>query len=286
MMKIILKFLVISLSLIGFASPLLAQTDDYRLLEPIPYVETSAGHTDAETYIPGVIKLVIALAGALAVIMIVIGGIQYMITDSLGTKANAKKTIENAIWGFVLTISAWLLLYTINPKLVEIDLTIEQVKSGPPLTASSSPITLGRDWPDDQTMRDKLKKDLNITVKEPKCATVGQRGCTSVYGISTAVYNGLSRLRNACRNCVIEITGGTEYWLHNVGTAHREGGRVIDLRVNQTLDAFIKSPSAGTRVTTAGCATSNEKYALISGGTYVLNDLSEATTGNHWHVCY
>ncbi len=107
---------------------------EYQLLAPLPNISTKADGSKcvkddkpcatANTFLPGLIKLIIALAGGLAVVMIVYGGIQYMSTDAFSGKSEAKDTIEHALWGLMLAISAWLILNTINPKLVEINLDI------------------------------------------------------------------------------------------------------------------------------------------------------------------
>ena len=100
---------------------------DYNLLAPIPLSGAGSGETQTTTagpYIKGLFQLIIAIAGALAVVKIIFGGIQYMSTDAFTGKNEAKTTIENAIWGLILAISAWLILYTINPKLVEFNLSI------------------------------------------------------------------------------------------------------------------------------------------------------------------
>lgn len=107
---------------------LLAQATEYSLLAPLPGV-TKAGSEATSTfatYIPGMFNLVIGVAGVLAVVMIIYGGIQYMSTDAFQGKSDAKDTISNALWGLLLTISAWLILFTVNPNLVNFNLNIEQ----------------------------------------------------------------------------------------------------------------------------------------------------------------
>src|SRR3989344_4832352 len=112
--------------LLSTAIPALAQTE-YELLGPIPLSGVDSAPTDettAELYIKGVFMLIIAIAGGLAVVRIIFGGIQYMSTDAFEGKSDAKNTIQNAIWGLLLAISAWLILFTINPDLIKFDLTI------------------------------------------------------------------------------------------------------------------------------------------------------------------
>src|SRR3989344_4674518 len=104
----------------------LAQTE-YELLAPIPLSGADSAPSDkttAEPYIKGVFMLIIAVAGGLAVVRIIFGGIQYMSTDAFEGKSEAKTIIQNAIWGLLLAISAWLILFTINPDLIKFDLTI------------------------------------------------------------------------------------------------------------------------------------------------------------------
>ena len=107
-----------------------AQTD-YTLLAPIPLEKSkctgSANETcktNASAYIEGIFILIIGIATALAVLMIIFGGIKYMSTDAFEGKSEARTTIQNAIWGLLLAISAWLILNTINPNLTKFNLSI------------------------------------------------------------------------------------------------------------------------------------------------------------------
>ncbi len=122
-MKLFITLTILTIILGTNLSPYktLAQEDtEYELLAPLEgYVEPT---TTAGPYIVGIFKLIVALAGGLAVVTIIYGGIQYMSTDAFGAKNEAKNTIQNAIWGLLLVIGAWLILYTVNPNLVEINL--------------------------------------------------------------------------------------------------------------------------------------------------------------------
>lgn len=110
--------LAVNIDLVSAASP------EYTLLAPIP-LDGAGGEssktTDSEKYIRGLFELIIGLAGGLAVVMLMYAGIKYMSTDAFGEKNEAKGIIENAIWGLLLAIAAWTILYTINPKLVDVN---------------------------------------------------------------------------------------------------------------------------------------------------------------------
>lgn len=69
----------------------------------------------------------LGLVGISALIMLVFGGLKYMTaTDSPGQVNSAKDTMRNAIFGLVLALVSWLILFTINPDLVlKLDLSSE-----------------------------------------------------------------------------------------------------------------------------------------------------------------
>jgi len=90
---------------------------NYTLLEPIgdiSNVETG----EFGLYLSEIFILSLQLATALAVLMISFGGFKYLTVESFIGKADAQKTINNAVIGLFILLTAWLLLSTINPDLV------------------------------------------------------------------------------------------------------------------------------------------------------------------------
>jgi hypothetical protein len=61
----------------------------------------------------------LAIAAALAVVMIVWGGVEIMLSESLFKKEDGKKKVWDAIWGLLLALVSWLILYTINPQILD-----------------------------------------------------------------------------------------------------------------------------------------------------------------------
>lgn len=136
--------LVVSLATIAIT----ANAQGYVPLAPLPIGEggsLSYSYT-MSSYLSGAIKLIIALGGALAILMAIIGGTQYVAAGiSPDAKSSAKARITNAFIGLALILSSYLILNSINPKLVTftfyplkktnpIKITptvVEQVKQGP-----------------------------------------------------------------------------------------------------------------------------------------------------------
>ena len=95
----------------------------YTLLQSLPKEGTDLSeNVTLEQYLTWAFRFVLALAGFLAVMMIVIGGVEYIISGaSESMRGEAKKRIENAIWGLVMALVSYLVLYTINPSLVNFE---------------------------------------------------------------------------------------------------------------------------------------------------------------------
>jgi len=147
-----LSFLFFSLCLAFFVPEVLAQTPaqtpgaaqgEYQLLAPIPCIQTyntvssdgsnvdcpggvtgNVDHVDFHTYIQYFMNLFIALAAVGAVFMIVWGGFEYMTTTAIQGKTDGRERIKNALYELVLVLCSYIILRTIDPRLVAIPTTL------------------------------------------------------------------------------------------------------------------------------------------------------------------
>lgn len=76
--------------------------------------------TDVAGLVEGLINIIIAVGVLLSVIMLSIGGFQYMTQDAGSTKEAAKKTMTQAVLGVLILLAAYLILYIINPQILDI----------------------------------------------------------------------------------------------------------------------------------------------------------------------
>jgi len=88
----------------------------YTLLAPIGDIKTAPDNMG--DYFNTIFTLAIGLCGVLAVIMIVIGGVQYMGDESIFGKTEAKSRITSAVLGLLIALGSYALLNTINPDLL------------------------------------------------------------------------------------------------------------------------------------------------------------------------
>ena len=126
------------------------------------------------TFFNNLYKYLIGLAAALAVIMIIWGGLEYSTQDSISKKSDGKQRIYDAIFGLVLVLSPVLVFSIINPSILNLSLNLQ------PLDTKSV-------WMDDgircrcptaATAAGCVVTDTGPLVKTAECTTEnGERDC-------------------------------------------------------------------------------------------------------------
>jgi len=120
----------------------------YSPLAPLPIGPggTTPATWTLSTYLTGAIKLLVASAGALAVVMLVIGGTQYVAAGiNPSAKGDAKERIGNALIGLILVLTSYLILNSIDPKLVQFNLSLSPV-AAVPMKAYTAPTVVKKVW--------------------------------------------------------------------------------------------------------------------------------------------
>jgi hypothetical protein len=223
-------------------------------------------------------KLGIGIGAVFAVLMIVIGGLQYMTTDSLQGKDEGRKRIKNAIYGLVLVIGSYTILYTINPNLLTLNLNIDPilikpVSEGGSLISGGArvPMTVGQ-IEESNGVRSYLEENGVEAYKGP-CTEGQTTGCVNLNGLPKSAQDGLVSIQEDC-DCSIIITGGTEagHASHGVGKA------IVDLRTTGDLNAYVSKNKVGSAVQ----LSYGVQYKVKVGDstvTFVRED-------DHWHVIF
>lgn len=96
----------------------------YTPLEPIPGITPANGAYDLTSptgfarFINAIFTIFISAGALLAVLMLTLGGIQYMTASAINNKTRALERAQAAVWGLLLIAGIWLVLNTINPNLL------------------------------------------------------------------------------------------------------------------------------------------------------------------------
>ncbi len=243
----------------------------YELLEPLPEGAGEIVETGLTDYLSWLFKFALAAAAFLAVLQIVIGGLQIIAGGASETaRSNAKKRIQDALWGLLLAFGAVLILETISPgQFTNLSLTITPVTIEAPAPAPTpTPAAPG-------TLTDQqAKSQLNA-------ALVGYKSNVSFEGIRQATINEAKALSFDLQNKGVGIdkdyiTSGTE-GSHNEGTYSHANGYKFDLRMDDQLTNFIQNNYTRIQDRVEKDGTKTPQYQNSRGAIY-------AKEGNHWDV--
>lgn len=281
-----MKKILLILLLFIFIPILFAGASDYVLMEPS--ITDNQQPADFIDYLQSIYKLMFWVIAMVAVIMIVVGGIQYMGSDRLKNKAEGKDRIWKAIWGLLTVLLAWLIVYSINPDLVSLKIDFSSFslnRSGSGSTAglrtntgiidnsgqsnnggtttngSASNLT-------DQEVRDRLSA-AGIEVKAEN---------TSVAGLQPTTIDWIIDQKNQCPECGFVITGGTEAG----HSSNHTNGYKIDLRSNDSTNTYLNN-LIKEDFNSAGQVGNYAKYVSTDGQIVILNELSNPK-GAHWDI--
>ncbi len=137
-MKKFFPYILMLIVLVGTFSPMMqvnavdpppaGDQTKYKLLAPLPGVGDSSDNVNTETglgsYLNAMIKLFIGICAVLSVVMLVVGGLEYMTSELAHTKEAGKERMWQAVLGLLIALGAWALLNTINPNLLISDINI------------------------------------------------------------------------------------------------------------------------------------------------------------------
>lgn len=103
----------------------------YTPLEPFTDCDAGAGgYASFPYYLSTIFKILISFGTLSAVVMLVWGGITYIVSDAVDMKGNAKKRIQAALLGLALLAGSYLILNTINPDLLKFNLNFSSLSTG------------------------------------------------------------------------------------------------------------------------------------------------------------
>lgn len=102
----------------------------YTLSSPIPGGGTGqqqiSGADSLVQYIKFLFPFMLSIAAISALVMFITGGVQYALGGASPEQMKgARERISNAIWGLLLAVFSVLILQTINPELVKLDLKLD-----------------------------------------------------------------------------------------------------------------------------------------------------------------
>lgn len=172
---------------------------NYTLLAPLPGLTNfdTSQSCELARYLNIAIKIILGICAVLAVIMMIYGGFQYMTSVIISEKKSARDSITNALFGLILALGAYLILYTINPNILNI--CIDQ----------QIPVVDATIDPDLETS---ASTDIaNLSSPTATCiegyVNISTQSSPSSINVCKSIANNLSNLLSAAKNSGIILSG-------------------------------------------------------------------------------
>lgn len=108
--------LFFAIALVLFVPILVYAVEPYVPIEEIPLIGKPS---EVTAYLKGIFQFGVAAIAIVSMIAIMIGGYLYIFSAG-GKTEKAKQMITNALLGLGLALTSWIIVYTINPDLVEL----------------------------------------------------------------------------------------------------------------------------------------------------------------------
>ncbi len=95
---------------------LAAEGNEPNTFATIPFL--SGNNFTTQGFVTALYQMAIGLAAVLVVVRLIMAGAKYMLSEVVSSKGDAKEDIKGALLGLLIILGAVLILGTINPKLV------------------------------------------------------------------------------------------------------------------------------------------------------------------------
>ncbi|MBI4159956.1 hypothetical protein HY504_02220 [Candidatus Wolfebacteria bacterium] len=245
------------------------------------------GVTDPANMVNRFYQVGLGLAGAAAFGVMIYGAILYTVSaGNTSMQGEAKQWITGALWGVGLLLGAYLILYTINPRLVNLrNPEIAPVPASTAGTVATRGPVPGSIVLDAGAARGLLER-AGIRAS-PDCVGSNTSGCVSFAGVRQSTIDEIIALENQMRANLVRY-GGPGFASNPTGyifvTSVTEGnhapggeshatGHKIDIRLNPTLNRFIEVNYSRIGTRSDGAPL----YQSPRGSIY-------AREGDHWDV--
>ena len=113
------------------AAPSILHAVDYVPLVPDSPLTAATSAANVGAFLLILFKWGVSLAVALAILFVIYGGVEYMTTDAVFKKEEGRKRITAAVAGLLIVFASWLILQTVDPKILTTTITLQELGSTP-----------------------------------------------------------------------------------------------------------------------------------------------------------
>lgn len=244
--------------------------------------------------IKNVFDLILSLLIIVSLVMITASGVLYIVsTGNPNLKTTAKKLITKTLVGFGIFLLSWLFVFAVLQFLsyrtdmigqggnwysfqcnttsrfwIEASDDFNNPPQGP---NSNNPVPSSPQR--EQAVRNSLAA-AGIAINSPLCTGGQTSGCTNVGGLRDETVSDLIAFSQACDDCEVVVTGGSEGG-HASGTYSHNNGYKVDIRLTPSVESHITD--SYTRI---GTRSDGATIYYDDNGNYYYRE------SDHWDICY
>lgn len=233
----------------------------YQLLESLPgFFNAGDKLNDLPALILAIYKFGIWTVGIAGMFMLVVGGFMYMASaGNTSTAGNARGIISDALLGIVAALSAYLIMYVINPDLTKIDL-------------SFTPVMITSEGVEEAEVAGTISTGMvSISGKQIDASFATALNKLKVNGINTVVTSGLRTVEEQ-RALIAQNCKGIPLTCSPSTCLLRKGAISCPHTTGNAADIWALSPNGAQAITQSqcmgnvvNCANSQYQKALIAG---------------------
>lgn len=267
--------------------------------------------------IPGLVSSIyiwaLGLAGGAAFVVLIWGAILYTVSGAVDKKSEAKEWIKGAIYGLILLLGAYLILYTINPNLVNLKFDMPVLNISQDTSGTTNPNVIGTIGPgyiaaqstyQTQSAADQVNASEGRLILQgssnsgwqtcggsiqtgcikPECVGDNTTGCVDVNNMRKATIDEITSFPSTAQACS-RISGGTEGGhTDSSGMSHGNGYKfdVSSSCSSGYLDNYISSFASGKD------PNGRDAYVHTDSSTgrtaYYVKENNVGSSGQHWDV--
>ena len=244
--------------------------------------------------------LILNLGAPAAALMFAYAGFLYM-SGNPGNIGKAKGIFINVLYGFVIMLSAYLVVDVVLTSLAnddvknawKDDIKCEPTAAAPVVTGNSGGVTgsaTGTGTTGGLTYADAYSQltDAGIGVHSTdNCSDPNIETCTALVGIKQSTIEEALRLKQECeayttQSCNVIVTGGTETGHSTTGDTNHSTGYKIDIDKGQTgyLDTYLETVVFEGDNVVPGTISGYPSYTIE----YDTKTIVYLNEGNHWDM--
>lgn len=168
---------LVAFSLVAVPTALAQEGNGFVPLTSLPGLDDVTSSNSIASFLNNLYRISIGAAAVLAVLQITRAGLMYMTEESIAEKKEARHLITMSILGLVLVLSPALVFGIIDPRILELNVDVSQIRPTTGAGTGNAPGTQQGDTTDSTSTTDSTTDTTDSTDTTDPEGTPSEEGC-------------------------------------------------------------------------------------------------------------